>query len=55
MAKAEEQAGAAAEAEVEEGSLLDQIVTEGRFGKEAEAQDIGRQMISAFVRARKPE
>jgi len=46
----QEQAAAAAEAEVTEGSLLDQIVAEGRFGKETEAQQRGREMIKLFVK-----
>jgi len=46
----QEQAAAAAEAEVTEGSLLDQIVDEGRFGKETEAQQRGRDMIKMFVK-----
>ncbi len=46
----QEQAAAAAEAEVTEGSLLDQIVDEGRFGKETEAQQRGREMIKLFVK-----
>ena len=50
MAEAEQQKeAAAAEAEVSELSLLDQIVEEGRFGREDEAQQQGRQMIKAFV------
>lgn len=51
MADAEqEKAAAAAEAEVTEGSLLDQIVEEGRFGKEEEAKQRGRDMIKMFVK-----
>ncbi len=46
----QEQAPAAAEAEVTEGSLLDQIVEEGRFGKESEAKQRGREMIKLFVK-----
>lgn len=46
----QEQAAAAGEAEVTEGSLLDQIVEEGRFGKEAEAKQRGRDMIKMFVK-----
>ena len=50
MAEAEKQKEAAApEAEVSELSLLDQIVEEGRFGREDEAQQQGREMITAFV------
>ncbi|MCG6989716.1 MAG: type VI secretion system contractile sheath large subunit [Gemmatimonadetes bacterium] len=51
MAEAKQkQAAAPAEAEVTEGSLLDQIVEEGRFGKETEAQQRGREMIKLFVK-----
>lgn len=46
----QEQAGAAAEAEVAEVSLLDQLVAEARFGKDTEAQQLGRQMIGTFVK-----
>jgi type VI secretion system protein ImpC len=43
-------AAQAAEAEATTQSLLDQIVDEGRFGKETEAQQRGRDMIKAFVK-----
>jgi type VI secretion system protein ImpC len=46
----QERAAAAAEAEVGEQSLLDQIVDEGRFGKETEAVQRGREMIKLFVK-----
>ncbi len=45
----EQQEGAAAEAEVSELSLLDQLVEEGRFGREDKAKQQGREMIKAFV------
>src|SRR5687767_15450911 len=41
---------AAAGAETTSQSLLDQIVEEGRFGKEADAQRRGKEMISQFVK-----
>lgn len=44
------QAAAAAGAEATSQSLLDQIVEEGRFGKEADAKRRGREMISQFVK-----
>ena len=50
MAKAEEQAGGAEAEVVEEGSLLDQLVAEARVGPDDEAQQMGRQMISTFVK-----
>jgi type VI secretion system protein ImpC len=39
----------AAEATVAEAGLLDQIVEQGRFGKEAPAQERGKDMIKRFV------
>jgi predicted component of type VI protein secretion system len=51
MATPEQQAqAAAAGAEAASQSLLDQIVEEGRFGKEADAKRRGREMISQFVK-----
>jgi type VI secretion system protein ImpC len=50
MANEKEQAAAAAEQEtVEELSLLDQIVEEGRFGKAPAAQERGRGLVKQFV------
>ncbi len=46
----QEKAPAAAEAEVTEQSLLDQLVDEGRWGKEPDAADRGREMIKLFVK-----
>ncbi len=42
-------AAAAAAAETTEVSLLDQIVDEGRFGKDTAARDRGRDMVKQFV------
>lgn len=47
MAKAEEQG--AAEGQVEELSLLEQIVEEGRFGSDESSRKRGRDMIATFV------
>ena len=44
--KAQQQQAAAETAEI---SLLDQIVSQGRFGKDAPARDRGRDMIKQFV------
>src|SRR5512146_3276936 len=50
MAKTEADVqAAAAAAETKELSLLDQIVSEGRFGTEAPAQQRGRDMIKRFL------
>ncbi|MEJ2204517.1 MAG: type VI secretion system contractile sheath large subunit [Gemmatimonadota bacterium] len=50
MANEKEQAAAATEQEtVEELSLLDQIVEEGRFGKAPAAQERGRGLVKQFV------
>ena len=48
MAEAKAQAGAAA-ASTSELSLLDQIVEEGRFGKDSAAKERGKDMIKNFV------
>jgi type VI secretion system protein ImpC len=42
-------AKAAKEQQVEEVSLLDQIVAQGRFGKDTAAQERGRDMVKEFV------
>jgi len=42
-------AGQAAEAQTTEVSLLDQIVAQGRFGKDAVAQERGKDMVKEFV------
>ena len=44
-----EKAKQAAAAETKEINLLDQIVDQGRFGKEAAARDRGKSMIMEFV------
>ena len=49
MAEAKEQQAAAAEETTEEAGLLDQIVSEGRFGKEAPAVERGKDMVKQFV------
>ncbi len=49
MAKTEAEAQQAATAETTELGLLDQIVAEGRFGKEAPARERGKDMIKRFV------
>lgn len=49
MAEAKEQQAAAAEETTEELGLLDQIVSEGRFGKEAPAVERGKDMVKQFV------
>jgi type VI secretion system protein ImpC len=41
--------GSAAIAETQEMSLLDQIVEQGRFGKEAEARHRGRDLVKEFI------
>ena len=48
MAKAKEQQAAATET-TEELGLLDQIVQEGRFGKEEVQQARGKDMVKQFV------
>ena len=42
-------AAGAASAEAQESSLLDQIVAEGRFSKDAASQERGRDMVKEFV------
>ena len=42
-------AGAAPQAEARELGLLDQIVAEGRFGKDTQAQTRGKDLVSQFV------
>src|ERR1700690_1976245 len=49
MSKAEKASASAAEAKTTEGSLLDQIVTSGRFGAEQSARERGRDMVKEFV------
>jgi type VI secretion system protein ImpC len=49
MAKTEADVQQAAAAETTELGLLDQIVAEGRFGKEAPAMERGKDMIKRFV------
>ena len=50
MSKADKAAAAQpAEAKTTEGSLLDQIVSQGRFGKEQTARERGRDMVKEFV------
>lgn len=49
MSKAEKAAAQAAEAKTTEASLLDQIVDQGRFGKEQSARERGRDMVKEFV------
>jgi type VI secretion system protein ImpC len=49
MAEAKEQVAAAAAAETQELSLLDQIVDSGRFGKESAQQERGRDLVKRFV------
>src|ERR1700720_4626277 len=50
MSKPEKAAAqAAAEAKTTESSLLDQIVEQGRFGKEQVARERGRDMVKKFV------
>ena len=49
MAPKTKEEPAAAAAETQELSLLDQIVEEGRFGSEAEAQERGRDMVKRFL------
>lgn len=49
MSKAEKAAAPAAEAKTTDASLLDQIVTQGRFGQEQSARERGRDMVKEFV------
>lgn len=49
MSKPEKAAGQAAGAKTTESSLLDQIVDQGRFGKEGSARERGRDMVKEFV------
>lgn len=49
MSKPEKAAAQAAEAKTTESSLLDQIVDQGRFGKEQVARERGRDMVKEFV------
>lgn len=49
MSKAEKAAAQSAEAKTTEASLLDQIVDQGRFGRETAAREKGRDMVKEFV------
>jgi len=49
MSKPEKAAAQPAEAKTTESSLLDQIVEQGRFGKEQVARERGRDMVKEFV------
>jgi type VI secretion system protein ImpC len=49
MSKPEKASAQSAEAKTTEASLLDQIVEQGRFGKEAVARERGRDMVKEFV------
>ncbi len=49
MSKPEKAAAASADAKTTESSLLDQIVEQGRFGKEQVARERGRDMVKEFV------
>jgi type VI secretion system protein ImpC len=49
MSKPEKAAAQSAEAKTTESSLLDQIVEQGRFGKESVARERGRDMVKEFV------
>ncbi len=49
MSKAEKASGQSAGAKTTESSLLDQIVDQGRFGKEQVARERGRDMVKEFV------
>jgi type VI secretion system protein ImpC len=49
MSKPEKAAAQAADAKTTESSLLDQIVEQGRFGKEQVARERGRDMVKEFV------
>jgi type VI secretion system protein ImpC len=49
MSKPEKASAQSAEAKTTEASLLDQIVEQGRFGKEGVARERGRDMVKEFV------
>lgn len=49
MSKPEKASAQSAEAKTTESSLLDQIVDQGRFGKELVARERGRDMVKEFV------
>jgi type VI secretion system protein ImpC len=49
MSKPEKAAAQSADAKTTESSLLDQIVEQGRFGKEQVARERGRDMVKEFV------
>jgi type VI secretion system protein ImpC len=49
MSKPEKAAAQSAEGKTTESSLLDQIVDQGRFGKEQVARERGRDMVKEFV------
>jgi type VI secretion system protein ImpC len=49
MSKPEKAAGQSAGAKTTDASLLDQIVEQGRFGKEQVARERGRDMVKEFV------
>jgi type VI secretion system protein ImpC len=49
MSKPEKAAGQSAAAKTTDASLLDQIVEQGRFGKEQVARERGRDMVKEFV------
>ena len=49
MSKPEKAAAQSADAKTTESSLLDQIVEQGRFGKETVARERGRDMVKEFV------
>ena len=49
MSKPEKASAQPAEAKTTESSLLDQIVDQGRFGKETVARERGRDMVKEFV------
>ena len=49
MSKAEKAGAQPAEAKTTESSLLDQIVEQGRFGRESAAREKGRDMVKEFV------
>jgi type VI secretion system protein ImpC len=49
MSKPEKAAASSAESKTTESSLLDQIVEQGRFGKEQVARERGRDMVKEFV------
>src|SRR6478609_8374870 len=49
MAEAKKSSSPAAAVETTETSLLDQIVQEGRFGKETTARERGKDLIKEFI------